>query len=181
MRAVWTLAAIALVLATGYAVHSARTGVNELSWNVRTAIAFDLGKEVGALTTNDLAAIKMLRSYNDAIPLLTLPASLDRLQRFIPIKTVRITDADLVHLDKFTALQMLDLSRTKVTDAGLVHLTKISKLLSLSLSETQVTDAGLVHLEKLSALQELILSETQVTDAAMKQLREQLPNCRIIK
>ncbi len=70
----------------------------------------------------------------------------------------KLKDDDLIPLEEFTQLQLLDLSRTQVTGAGLEHLKGLTQLEKLNLYKTQVTDAGLVHLKGLKQLQSLTLS-----------------------
>ena len=75
----------------------------------------------------------------------------------------------------------VDFDNTEVTDAGLADLKRLTKLQMLRLSRSQVTDSGLVHLLGLTNLQRLYLSRTQVTRAGIGELKQALPNCRIIK
>ena len=93
----------------------------------------------------------------------------------------KITDAGLVHLKGLTKLQTLDLWDTKITDAGLVHLKGLTKLTWLNLPGTKITDAGLIHLQELPRLETLNLLYTKVTDAGIAELKQALPDCKIIK
>jgi len=94
--------------------------------------------------------------------------------------STHVTDAGMAHLQGLTRLQMLLLGGTQVTDAGLAHLHEMTELHVLDLFGIQVNDAGLAHLHGLTGLQTLFLSGTQVTDARLAQLRQALPNCKIV-
>src|SRR4051812_19205096 len=71
------------------------------------------------------------------------------------------TDRDLANLP--SDMIVLALGSTKVTDAGLVHLKRFTRLELLDLSDTKVTDSGLVHLKGLTGLIELDLGKTRIT------------------
>ncbi len=88
----------------------------------------------------------------------------------VNLRDARVTDAGLARLRGLTNLQDLSLWDTPVTDAGLAHLTGLTRLQTLDLRETQVTDAGLAHLRSLTNLSSLFLSETRVTDAGLAHL-----------
>ena len=98
------------------------------------------------------------------------PAISDNLKTLFLCRS-KVSDAGLVHLERLTKLQELDLTDTKVSDAGLVHLKGLTKLQSLRLRDTKVSDAGLVHLKGLTKLQELDLTDTKVSDAGLSHLK----------
>jgi len=91
----------------------------------------------------------------------------------------KVTDAGLGHLKRLTNLTDLDLSCTEVTNAGLVDLGQLTKLEVLNLGATVITDAGLEHLEGLTNLEKLDIFGTQVSDEGIKELQQVLPNCEI--
>ena len=93
------------------------------------------------------------------------------------LPATKITDARLEHLKGLTQLQRLSLRGSKVTDAGLVGLEHLARLQSLDLAHTQVTDAGLEHLQGLTNLGFLALGGTRVTDAGIEKLKLALPTC----
>jgi hypothetical protein len=97
----------------------------------------------------------------------------------IDLGGTQVTDAGLEYLERLTQIHGLVLNRTQVTDAGLKHLKVLTRLQVLSLNYTQVTDAGLEHLEGLSQLQSLGLEGTKVTEDGLKKLRHALSNCVI--
>ena len=68
------------------------------------------------------------------------------------------------------------------TDLGLQHyLAAIEPPTYLNLKDWGITDAGLVHLKGMANLKTLDLRRTQITDAGVAELKQTLPNCRIIK
>ena len=103
--------------------------------------------------------------------------SLDKLD----LSGSQTTDAALARrLEGLTSLRELRLQNTNITDAGLAHLKGLIKLKDLRLSRTKITDAGLVHLKGLTKLKELRLMQTQITAEGVNELKQALPNCRII-
>ena len=76
-----------------------------------------------------------------------------------------------------------DLSGTRITDEEVFHIRAVSKhfrVNTVDLSGTAVTDKGLKQLKELDELRELRLSNTQVTDAGVAELKQSLPNCKIV-
>jgi hypothetical protein len=90
------------------------------------------------------------------------------------------TDALLVQVGRLRRLQRLNVNQppaqSLVYEAG-----RPSRLQRLSVGTSSVSDAGLAHLKGLAALSILTLLRTQVTDAGVKELRQALPNLRIIQ
>lgn len=82
----------------------------------------------------------------------------------------KISDEDLVHLQRFPRLQGLCLGQTAIGDAGLKHLEGLGELEDLALYRTRITDQGLTHLENLSKLKQLTLNTTDVTDNGLRHL-----------
>ena len=74
-------------------------------------------------------------------------------------------------------IQYLQLSSTRVSNAQLVHLNKLTGLRVLWLYDTPVSDAGLTHLRGLTGLRILNLRSTLVSTAAVDALQEALPQC----
>ena len=77
---------------------------------------------------------------------------------------ISVTDADLTHLSRLTALSMLELHDPRITDAGLVALKDMTRLKLLRLWGTPVTAAGLRSLRAMKGLKRLDLGETRVDD-----------------
>jgi internalin A len=90
------------------------------------------------------------------------------------------TDALLVQVGRLRRLQRLNVNQppaqSLVYEAG-----RPSRLQRLSVGTSSVSDAGLAHLKGLACLSTLTLLRTQVTDAGVKELRQALPNLRIIQ
>ena len=92
-----------------------------------------------------------------------------------------ITDAELVHLEKFSSADslVLDLQGcTNITDDGLTWLKQLSNLDTLTLPG-QITSAGLEHLHGLTQLKSLAFSGESITDTAVGRLHTALPSCLI--
>ncbi len=96
------------------------------------------------------------------------------------LNRAQVTDAGLVHLKGLRNLQELDLSETTISDAGLANLEGLTNLKVLFLDGGRVGDAGLVHLRGLTNLRRLEIQGTRVTDTGLRELREALPNLKIL-
>ncbi len=94
--------------------------------------------------------------------------------------STNISDAGLAALEKLPSIRTLALSRTSITDAGLEHLTALPNLRVLLLYRTHITDAGNEHLKKLTKLKTIELKKTELTEEGIKELQEQLPDCKVI-
>jgi hypothetical protein len=77
-----------------------------------------------------------------------------------------ITDADLTHVLRLTALRQLSLHDPRITDAGLACLKDMTSLTNLMLSGTQISTTGLGSLRAMKALKFLNLTQTRVDDLA---------------
>ena len=75
----------------------------------------------------------------------------------------------------------IDLGDTEITDAELVYLQQFPALEWLCLEDTEITDEGLSHLASLVQLRQLEIRNTRVTEAGIRSLRRVLPNCEIIQ
>ncbi|MGE3776455.1 MAG: hypothetical protein AB7F89_04660, partial [Pirellulaceae bacterium] len=77
-------------------------------------------------------------------------------------------------------LKNLVLDYTDVGDAGLAQLSELTALERLSLDSTHVTDASTETLCRFSRLRELNLYHTFFTPRGHEQVREALPDCKIV-
>jgi endonuclease YncB( thermonuclease family) len=68
--------------------------------------------------------------------------------QFRPNVTPKVTDADLVHLQTFPALRVLELSSNPITDAGLAHLEKLTQLEELNLNWNHISADAVARLIK---------------------------------
>ena len=82
-------------------------------------------------------------------------------------ETSKASDAAIVSLDQFKALQVLHLDNSEITDATLARLRNLTKLRELGLTATRITDAGLEYLQGLSAMESLALGSTAITDKGL--------------
>lgn len=112
----------------------------------------------------------------------------------ILLKDVTLTDADLLHLDNCSELEILglencrvsddlirrlpsfknlsELSLSGVSDADLATIGQLKGLTRLSVEGAGITDAGVARLRELQGLESLSLMHTQVSDASIPQLCE---------
>jgi hypothetical protein len=95
----------------------------------------------------------------------------DRVVVKVDLARGNITDADLVHVRLFSALQELDLHAPLISDAGLEHLQGLTNLRVLILNFTSISGPGLVHLRGLTRLQELDLGSSHLQDGGLEYLR----------
>ena len=79
-------------------------------------------------------------------------------------RSVRPTDADLVHLERLRHLKLLYLHGGSITDNGIEHLKNMTDLRMLVLSGNPISGAGLKHLRDLGNMRHLDLNNTAVTD-----------------
>jgi hypothetical protein len=86
---------------------------------------------------------------------------------------------NLLRDDSLVSVTNVVLSGTPTTDAELVHLEGLSQLQVLSLDNTKVSDTGLVHFQGLSQLRLLSVDNTKVTNEGVRKLQQALPNCII--
>lgn len=99
----------------------------------------------------------------------------DKKAQEVLLKSLPVSDEDLVHLSGLDTLESLNLSGTDITGAGLVHIAKLTNLRKLGLNggyqkPSKVDDEGLSHLRNLSQLEELVLSDSQITDEGLAHL-----------
>lgn len=92
--------------------------------------------------------------------------------RDVPAKGLVL--AKLVHPEKLLSLNM---AQSGITDAEVVHLARMTALDSLNLSETALTDAVVDVLSKLASLRELVLTQTGISSEGMERLEKALPDC----
>ena len=71
------------------------------------------------------------------------------------------------------------MAQSRITDAEIVHLEKMTGLTDLTLSETALTDAAVETLAKLKSLTRLTMTQTEVSPAGFTRLSENLPQCSI--
>lgn len=99
-------------------------------------------------------------------------ASLDKIPetRFLGLNDVRITDADLKHLESLHNLESLSVDCPSVTDDGLRYISGLTNLKRLRLHCDGITDAGLKYLTGLTNLESLTLDSDRITDAGLQHI-----------
>jgi serine/threonine protein kinase len=99
---------------------------------------------------------------------------------FLNLRYTKVTNEGLAPLQQYRKLKSLSLGNTKVTDAGLDYLKNCTELEDVLLTETNVTDAGVKLFASCKKLKSLELEKTKVTAAGIEELRQSLPQCRIL-
>ena len=98
----------------------------------------------------------------------------------LALKGSEVTAAGLKHVAGLSKLLVLNLDDCEIPDEGLVHLAGLANLKRLHLNKTKISDTGLVHLAELKNLEHLLLYGTQVTPSGTDQLRQSLPDLKIV-
>lgn len=106
--------------------------------------------------------------------------SLRGMPRLIELKLPEadLTSRGMAAIGSCSRLTSLDLSRCYLVDAGFAHFTHLP-LQMLMLRLTTTSDAAVPYIAQLKGLKELNIQYTQVTEAGVRQLKKELPNCRI--
>jgi hypothetical protein len=89
-------------------------------------------------------------------------------------------DQTLRLLDELPELRSLRLTGTRVSDAGLVRLKRWTALESLYIDGAFITDRTLTHIALAKQLKRVHLRWANVSDEAVGRLREALPGAEII-
>ena len=91
-----------------------------------------------------------------------------------------LTDEGLGHLPALLSLRELSLAiHFELTDGALAHLNKFPALEDLNLRSTPVGDGGIDHLKRLKALRYLDISYTRFSRDGADRLRVALPRCKV--
>jgi hypothetical protein len=88
---------------------------------------------------------------------------------------LELGDARFLSLPVFPNLRRLDLSRTRISDAGLQHMERFPALEVLNLYGTQVGDGVAASLAPCVRLRKVFLWRTAVSDAGLRRLRAAFP------
>ena len=91
------------------------------------------------------------------------------------------TDAGLKTVREHADLTTLYIDNTKISDAGLEEVGRLKNLTTLGLGHTATTDAGLKNLAGLTRLRTLYLDNTRVSDQGIAELKQALPDVRVIR
>ncbi len=83
------------------------------------------------------------------------------------LKSLQVTDDDLLHTPRLEKIRNLSLGRTQVTDKGLAALAACRELRWLDLTALPVTDAGLAHLKGATKLDQLFLEGTKISSESL--------------
>ena len=84
----------------------------------------------------------------------------------------------IVPVYRFTTANLSD---SQAGDSEMVHLRGLVNLKKLILDNTGISDTGLSHLHEMAGLEFISLHNTQVSAAGVEDLRQSLPQTRIVK
>ncbi|QDU31495.1 Leucine Rich repeats (2 copies) [Anatilimnocola aggregata] len=83
------------------------------------------------------------------------------------LKSLQVTDEDLLHTPGLARLRNLSLGRTQVTDRGLAALAECRELRWLDLTQLPITDNGFSELKQATKLEQLFLEGTKISAASL--------------
>jgi Leucine-rich repeat (LRR) protein len=112
----------------------------------------------------------LLAHVPDVGPRLATLKELPRLKKLTLVGR-SVTDADLVHVGKYSTIEELMLQDTAITDDGLAHLESLPTLRSLRLPWSTITDDAVPHLQKLRSLRALNVYGSFVSVAGAAEIR----------
>ncbi len=146
------------------------TSIRELHlWNLwGTDISAEGFASINTLTGLEKLWFNVARSLNEST--LTELKQLSKV-RLLVFWATTLTDAGLVHLQNFPALQDVQLGSNSFTGEGLPGLKPLAKLWSVSMQSTKMSDAALRHLKALPQVTHWSLGGTPITDVGLNHLR----------
>ncbi len=102
--------------------------------------------------------------------------------RFLSLRGMDLTDAEMHRVGSLTGLTELTLDDTNFPEAGLDELAGLSSLCRLHLNGCSgVTDASINSIARLKSLRSVVLFRTGVTEEGAARLRKALPECRVLR
>lgn len=90
----------------------------------------------------------------------------------LDLSETKVSDAELVHINKLTSLKVLNLDKTGISGEGLKNISALRDLQELSLIETKVNSGGLTYLRNLTNLKKLFLDSDQIDDSGLEHLSD---------
>ncbi|MCF6276292.1 MAG: hypothetical protein L3J07_00420 [Candidatus Magasanikbacteria bacterium] len=91
-----------------------------------------------------------------------------------------INDKALEKIRELSELFFLDLSENQITFRGLISLLSLSKLKQLGIRKNKFSDAIIDTISKMKYLECLDVSENPLSRNGILELKQKLPNCRIV-
>jgi len=144
------------------------------------------GKRLTAKGIQTLANLKNLKSLELKKTQLTDEA-MDAMITFSGLRRLNLTGSQLLtptglsKLSKLRKLRILKLDDTQVNDEVLEHIATLGYLEELSLQGTSTTNQGLQHLANTITLKHIYLYGTTVSARAIRDLKLELPYCRVVQ
>ena len=100
--------------------------------------------------------------------------------KLLSLHNTRVADDHLPLLLPNSNLEDLYLAGTDVTSAGVPTMRQFRKLLNLNIANTKIDDAAVPVLIQMKQLQRLNANRTCISADGLHQLRNALPNCKIV-
>lgn len=97
--------------------------------------------------------------------------AIERIVEAEPPEKIKMTEADLAHLQGLTSLRYLTIRDVPVSDASLSHFAGLKRLEGLTVGGAEITDAGFEHIGGLTNLFYLYVTHCAVTDAGLERLK----------
>ena len=98
----------------------------------------------------------------------------------LDLSRTSVTDSVLGEVKKFNNLTWLNLKDTSISDRGIQSLSKMPYLTYLNLVSSKVTDASIETIATIKTLEEIYLWNSKVSQKGVENLRNALPNAKII-
>ncbi len=114
-------------------------------------------------TATELALLKELPKLERLV--------IERLVEAESPEKIKMTEADLAHLQGLTSLKHLTIREVQVSDASLAYFTGLKRLEGLTVGGAEITDAGFEHIGGLTNLFYLYVTHCTVTDAGLERLK----------
>lgn len=92
----------------------------------------------------------------------------------------QLADSGFQWLKQLPVLEWLKLDHSGLTDESAAVLAELPAIKTLLLSDNAITDVGLKRLASVPTLEQLDLNNTRVSSKAVAELRQALPNCRVV-
>lgn len=146
-----------------------------LNLNQCPAITDETIRSLNRFTSLNRLGLRATNVTGAGASLLDLP----RIQQ-LDLGNTNLAGHDLKGLSKLVSLQMLNLGGTGIDDSAIKNLARLSLLHELILSDTKATGASIQALAKLKSLRILDLSGTEISEKDYAQLKQSLPQCKII-
>ena len=99
----------------------------------------------------------------------------------LDLSRTSVTDSVLGEVKKFNNLTWLNLKDTSISDRGIKNLSKMPNLTYLNLVSSKVSDESIETLASIKTLEEVYLWNSKVSKKGSEDLKNALPNAKIVR